>query len=170
MTTNLSLFQKAAANLSGRRVLVRFRKPAFSVGRGQAYKTENGAAVIDIAPDLTERDTLYVFLHEVSHIRDDFPDFAPADYWRAAPGSVVLNDGVQAALETMPREHEADDQARVWLGYSEKFYDRYQAPTTLERKLLALLEYPQQELIDRAQKTGHEAGLKLVSYLKTLGE
>jgi hypothetical protein len=130
-------------------------------------KTEDGYCVIDIQPGLTDDATLSVLCHEIAHARDDFVDVLPNKDWHAEPGSITLSAIGQTLLSSLPRESKADDQAEVWLDYAEKYYMRYQAPTELESKLECLAMYPKEELLDLAREAGYQAGLKLVSYLKT---
>jgi hypothetical protein len=151
------LFCKAAAHLAKRPVLVRFRRPVWDFARACAYKTKSGDAVVDITLGLSA-EMLFDLTHEADHLKHDWPDMPPTNVWRCDPGSLTYDPRIQALIKALPREERANQQARIWLAYADKYYRRYPAWTELESRLLALADYPMAELLDRVQTLGAAAG------------
>jgi hypothetical protein len=153
------LFEKVAQALTGRVVTARLRRPVVSYFDGQAY-IRDGKAIIDINPWLDETDQLYVFCHELGHIKSNSAtkDVDPS----LSPGSLRLSQLGAWSYKNHPKitgiEDAAEGWAQKWLAYAAKYWRRYPAPTELESKLQALADYPMAELLDQAQNTGAAAG------------
>jgi hypothetical protein len=160
----MSLFDEVAAHLAGRPVLVRFQHPVFDFCSGCAYKSRDNRAIVDVDP---AGDVLKVLLHELAHIKKDWPDIAPGDDWQAAPGSLTYNPQVQAMLSNLPREPRADQLAQEWLTYAEKYYPGYPAASEIESKLKCLVDYPMAELRDSIKQAAERgAAAAVAAWLK----
>ena len=139
------LLRQVAKHLTGRAVMVRWQEPIWSNASGACYKSLSGDCIIDVNPGAT--DPLYTFLHECAHIRADFDDMAPSDYWQCEPGSQVLPQPQRVELRALPRENLADMIARIWLDYAKQnAWKYYSAQNRLEAELRALLDYPKKEI------------------------
>ena len=83
----VDLIQKAAANLSGKVVIVRFRPPVLAGAHGMALVDRaTKRAYIDIIPGLGEAALLRCLTHEAAHHRrgDPVPGGAGARFSHAA--------------------------------------------------------------------------------------
>jgi len=82
---------------------------------GLAWCDEAGHPTIDVSPDLRDKTMLWVFLHELAHIRHH--SFIPL------PEQVMSDAPEDTSPSYMRREDEADHQANVWLEYGKRFRD-----------------------------------------------
>jgi hypothetical protein len=129
MATTDKLLIEVAAHLSGRPVIaVRVQEPVWSNMSGACYKTMGFKAIIDLNPGA--RDVLKSYLHEVAHLKLDWPAMTPSNYWKAEPGSLKIANETRSKLRALPREDEAD----CWMFFS--------ADNIFDKQLLALMEYP----------------------------
>jgi hypothetical protein len=135
-----SLLNNVARHLSGRpAVAVRLQEPVWNGSSGACYKTERDGAIIDINPGAS--DFLYVFLHEVAHLRYDFSQMTQSDYWKSEAGSIKIEAGYRKELNSLPRESKADRQAEIWKRYAvENAWKYHSGDNLLEKELLALLD------------------------------
>lgn len=150
MTKNIAftsvedLFSRVASHLAGRQATVRLRPPAVSHAMGQVYRTVSDAAVIDVNPNICGDDTiLFVFLHEVAHVKNDL-GWMPKNAAHARPsGSVTVPPGARKTWSDGRPEKDADAMAERWKAYADKNYRGYERSgyTPLVWKLLALLDY-----------------------------
>lgn len=87
MTTR-DQYQKTAEEMTGRRLLLRFRQPPSQNTAGEVYRPDDapGLLLIDIDPQYTGRERLRIFLHEVSHII-----LGHADVMRTTPAAHELS-------------------------------------------------------------------------------
>lgn len=134
------LMGRVASHLcGGRSVTVRIQEPVWDLASGASYKTLDGRAVVDVNPGAA--DVFFSFLHEVSHLRNDFTQMTPTDVWREAPGSLTIPPERRASNKSRPMESKADSQAEIWRRYAlENAWRFWNASNPLEKNLLALLE------------------------------
>ncbi len=86
--TSQALLNQVTEHLAGRPVMVRIQPPVLWFAGGAAYKTLDGQAVIDIDPGSS--DVFMTLLHEIAHVRMDWPAITPSDFWHLEPGSQSL--------------------------------------------------------------------------------
>jgi len=128
--TVYDLMCEVARHLTGKAVRVRITRPDDAYGL--AWCDELGRSTIDISPDLTDDQMIYVFLHELGHIRHQ--KFTPVAEDVMARSSLPL-----AKASYQAREGQADRQAKDWLEYGKRYRDR--SLPDLEGILTALLTY-----------------------------
>ena len=133
---NQKLLNDVARHLSGRpAVAVRLQPPAWDGAGACCWKTHGEGAIIDVDPGTL--DFLHAFLHEVAHLRYDFSVMTPTDVWKSIPGSLKMTSNPG----TNERENKAEKQAQIWEKYAaENTWKYYSANSSLEKKLLALLD------------------------------
>jgi hypothetical protein len=151
------LFERVAKVLAGRLVVVRLQQPVIKSFDGQAY-LYNGKATIDIRPGHSDKPMLYIFCHEVGHIKAGTAcDLDPS----LLPGSLELTQLGAWARKVHPVttaiENDANRLAAVWQAYAEAHYREYPGGW-LEARLKCLADYPMAELLDYASKRGALAG------------
>ena len=140
MATTEKLLIEVAARLSGRPVIaVRVQEPPWNNMSGACWKTMGFKAVIDVNPGA--RDPLRTYLHEVAHLKFDWPAMDPTDLWKAEPGSLKQTDEARAQLRALPREGKADMLAHTWLRYAIENCWRYQGDNVFEKQLNSLIDY-----------------------------
>ena len=123
------LMAEVGQHLTGRRVTVRARRSFMKHARGSAHYSPDGSAVVDVDPDLSQRDAYEVYLHELSHVRWDFPTHPIGTNALLAPGVVEPDfDEIKGAAY---RAHEAamDDQAERWDAWAEANLHRVVYPS-----------------------------------------
>lgn len=138
----ITLLQKVAEHLSGKRVAVVLRGGLVPQGVNGLCSRKGKVAVIELQADATDDQFLQTFLHEVAHARlhaDDLPerksDLAAhrrrlADL-RKAYGDEVVNSIIRE------REDQANDLAAHWLQMAEKYQTT--GGSWLESRLTGLL-------------------------------
>jgi len=131
MRTVYDLMCVVARHLTGKLVRVRMNRPEGY--DGLAWCDELGRLTIDVSPDLSEKTMMYVFLHELGHIRHH--TYIPL------PESVAMSSPVDTSASYMRREDEADAQAKVWMEYGRRHRDL--SLPDYEGILTALLTYYQ---------------------------
>jgi len=99
---------------------------------GLAWCDDLGRLTIDVSPDLSDDRMMYVFLHELGHIRHH--NFIPL----TEVAMVASPDESRDAVYKM-REDQADIQAKIWIEYGKRHCDR--GLPDFEGILTALLTY-----------------------------
>lgn len=143
---------RVARHLAGRPVILRDRAPYLKGVLGMLYNHQ-GRAVIDISPELEELSSLRMFLHEVSHLKRDFPTLPESSYALLEPASVSPVRGALERLAQDASEEPAERLARSWFQYAEK---RAGVSASLKARLEALERWlpPEwQEIIDNVVRT-----------------
>jgi hypothetical protein len=103
MKTVCDLMAEVAIHLSGKADRVRVTKPeAFD---GLCWRDEAERLTIDVSPDLSDKDMMYVFLHDLSH----------AKHHSYKPVTEAVMDSLPGAPSYQSRESQADKQAYTWL-------------------------------------------------------
>jgi hypothetical protein len=115
----IALFEQTARKLGHiPQVEVRLRKPTVEGASGQVYKVTPIKAIIDISPDLSLDDMFLTFLHEVSHIRNDWHKLG-FDYGHLQPSrSVTKSEPERAIRRAHPMEQNAWKQADTWASWA----------------------------------------------------
>ena len=131
MRTVYDLMCDVARHLTGKVVRVRMVRP--DDADGMAWCDELGRLTIDISPDLSDETMLYVFLHELGHIRHQ--KFIPSSE------AVVRSSPILTTASQKVREDQADTQAKVWIEYGRRHRDL--SLPDYEGILTALLTYYQ---------------------------
>jgi len=130
MKTVYDLMCEVADHLSGKKIRVRMVRPSDT--DGLAWCDELGRSTIDISPDLSDTGMLYVFLHEIAHIRHHT--------FRPVTEKVMMRTPLSTHKASYhAREDQADSQAKVWLDYGKRHRD-HDLPY-FEGVLTALLTY-----------------------------
>jgi len=130
MRTAYDLMCVVARHLTGKSVRVRLTRP--DDFDGLAWCDELGRSTIDVSPDLSDKNMMYVFLHELAHIRHHTYIPLTETVMRSTPEDITSPSYIR-------REDQADRQAKDWLEYGEKYQD-HDLPY-LEGILTALLTY-----------------------------
>jgi len=130
MRTVYHLMCDVADHLTGKKVRVRMHKPDDT--DGLAWCDELGRSTIDIRPDLPDDLFLYVFMHELAHIRHHRYQAVTEKVMRSS--ALPVDDASYQA-----REDQADRQAKTWIEYGKAHRD-CDLPE-LEGILTALLTY-----------------------------
>jgi len=130
MRTVYDLMCAVADHLAGKVVRVRLTKP--DGADGLAWCDDLGRPTIDIRPDLPDDLQLYVFLHEISHIRHH--NLIPV-----SEKVMVTSPLPTHKASYQIKEDQADRQAKTWLEYGRRYRD-HNLPE-FEGVLTALLTY-----------------------------
>lgn len=163
--TDMKLFEKAVAIVVGRPVTVRLRHPIIRNFDGQAI-TWYGKYYIDISPDLDEKQTLYVFLHEAAHVKlGHAVELDPAQL----PGYFQLDRLGQWARQyqptTLDQENAADREAHLWQVYADDHAAEHPGGW-LESRLRVLAGYIPADLKARAIKTAARGAAETIRQFK----
>jgi len=113
MRTVYDLMCETAYHLTGKMVRVRLSRP--DQCDGMAWCDELGRLTIDVSPDLSDETMMYVYLHELAHIRHH--SFIPL------PEKVVQSISEDMSTSYQIRETQADDQAKTWMEYGKRYRD-----------------------------------------------
>ena len=130
MRTVYDLMCVVARHLTGKAVRVRMTKPVG--GHGMTWCDELGRLTVDISPDLSHSQTLYVFLHELGHcLHHNFIPVTEEVMSRTPENKTSVGYSL--------REDHADIQAKTWLEYGQRYRDH--TLPEVEGVLTALLTY-----------------------------
>lgn len=142
MTEIQKLFEDAALGLVGRKVRVIFRIPITKNADGIAYlHLGTDEPYIEIRPNLSDKRTEYVFLHECSH-----------HYLRHARRSAACfkrTIRVKSRADTKAERSTVNDQVAIWEAYAEANKNRYEG-NDQARRLRALAWWLIDEMINAA--------------------
>jgi len=160
-----ALCERAAWAVTGKNVTVRLVAPVIKQFDGETYNAPGGSYIINIKPDLTDENFLWVFTHELGHVQlGHISDTNPN--WE--PGSRKLSPAGELSIKVNPeiaaRENGATDLGAKWLQYAEDNYHAYSGFTKLERQLRALCAYLKPDYLEHARNIGFRAGLKAAEF------
>jgi hypothetical protein len=136
----------AAEKLTGHRVKIRMRAPAYKTFDGLAFVV-NGVGYIDLDPTLPDGYMFQALLHECGHLRADLHALSVgADRLDQPPASVdpkVINFERSHNTITKARETAADAWYNVWRNWAQSQYKSYGDASMRPcwRKLLCLLDW-----------------------------
>jgi hypothetical protein len=134
------LLIEVAAHLSGRPVIsVRLQEPVWNNMSGACYKTMDFKAIIDLNPGASN--VLKSFLHEIAHLKFDWPAMTPSDYWKLEPGSRNLDKAIKDLQNVKSMENRTETQAGLWARFSIENAWKYQGDNIFEKQLKALFSY-----------------------------
>jgi len=131
----VDLYQQVAQHLAGRDVELEFRHMA---GYDGLAMQRNGKALVYVRPGMAAEKELSVFLHEVSHAKNDAGGFAPSTTAAILASFSEVPDPPKSISGKM-MELRADAQALSWGNWA-KSHSKL-GPTVFAR-LVALLHYP----------------------------
>jgi len=165
-TELIRLCETTGRVLTGKKVTIRLKPPITKQFTGEVY-TSPGGYVVNIKPDISDENFLFVLTHELAHCKLNHP--SDVDFTRE-PGSLQLTPLGELSRKLKPemveRERSAEELGSSWLKYAEENYQHYSGFTKLEQKLRCLCGYISPELVKRAGFIGAYAGLKQVELEK----
>jgi hypothetical protein len=140
----IKLFEQVVKNLSGISATVRWQQPVCDTAGGEAYKSEDGRAIVDLNPGAPDR--LFTLCHEAAHLRQMFNSMAACDFWQRTSGSMNKWEiKTKSIVESSPsQEADADMLANVWKSYAIENAWRYPEypENVFASQLRCLAEYP----------------------------
>lgn len=111
---DVALFERVASRLTGRPVEVRFQEPPIVGCRGLADRDKDGNATITIEPGMDQDNELFVFLHEVAHIKLHYNHMEPSDFSSLPQRSVPQPKDGEPPPGRAYQENQANVLANVW--------------------------------------------------------
>jgi hypothetical protein len=136
-----ALCETACKAVTGRRVTVRLEPPVTRQFEGEVYY-KGGGYTININPELSDEDFLYVLCHEMGHVKMNHVSDIPPD---RKPRSMELTPAGELSLKLKPEILQRESDAQSWGTKLQHFAVEnahyYSGMTLLERQLRALGGY-----------------------------
>lgn len=157
------LCERAAWTVTGKNVTIRLEHPITKQFDGEVYHSPGGGYVVNINPELSEEQFMWVFCHELGHVQlEHVSDISPD----RKPSSMYLTPAGEMSLKVKPEiiacENAAQGWGDKWLHYAEENYHAYSGFTKVERQLRSLCGYVKPEYLEHARHIAWKAGLKAV--------